>query len=227
MASKTLKNYSHSFYAFLISGITDGSIRLQSNIPSTGRVEIFHNGHWGTVCDQGWDINDANVACRQLGFQNASSAFKGATHGQGSGTIWMDNVACLGSESSVVHCSQSGWGKNDCSHTQDASVQCSFIRLANGGINFGRVEVCVDGIWGTVCDDGWDINDADVVCRQLGFSNASSAPHGAVNGQGSDPIWMDDVNCNGGEASLFNCTHRGWGVHNCGHGEDASVVCNF
>ena len=167
------------------------------------------------------------MVCRQLGYQNASDAFKGATHGQGSGKIWMDNVACSGNESSVVHCNHSGWGKNDCTHARDASVQCSFVRLANGGINFGRVEVCVDGIWGTVCDDDWDTDDANVVCRQLGFSNSSSAPHGAVNGQGSDPIWMDDVKCNGGEASLFKCTHLGWGLHNCNHGEDASVICNF
>ena len=67
----------------------------------------------------------------------------------------------------------------------------------------------MNGIWGTVCDDGWDINDANVVCRQLGFSSASSAPTLAANGQGSDPIWMDNVDCNGGEASLLNCTHNG------------------
>ena len=84
----------------------------------------------------------------------------------------------------------------------------------------------MNGIWGTVCDDGWDINDANVVCRQLGFLSASSAPLVANYGQGSDPIWIDNVNCQGGEALLFKCTHRGYGVHDCSHGEDASVVCN-
>jgi len=99
------------------------------------------------------------------------------------------------------------------------------VRLVGGGINSGRVEVYHNGQWGTVCDDHWDMNDANVVCRQLGFSSASSAPHGAVYGQGSGQIWMDDVSCGGGEASLFACGHRGWGVENCSHGEDASVVC--
>ena len=62
--------------------------------------------------------------------------------------------------------------------------------LVNGGASYGRVEVCVNGIWGTVCDDSWDINDANVVCHQLGFSSASSAPQSAAYGQRVGPIWM-------------------------------------
>ena len=166
------------------------------------------------------------MLCKQLGISQASQAYSGATHGQGTGPIWMDNVACSGSESHIYDCSHRGWGNNVCTHSNDASVRCSVVRLVGGGINSGRVEVYYGGQWGTVCDDGWDMNDANVVCRQLGFPNASSAPHNATYGQGSDPIWMDDVKCHGGEASLFACTHAGWGVENCSHGEDASVVCN-
>ena len=96
----------------------------------------------------------------------------------------------------------------------------------NSGDNYGRVEVYYDGVWGTVCDDSWDINDAHVVCRQLGFSSAFSAPQRAKYGQGSEPTWLDNVQCQGGEASLLDCTHAGWGIENCSHSEDASVVCN-
>ena len=82
------------------------------------------------------------------------------------------------------------------------------------------------GTWGTVCDDYWDIKDANVVCRELGFSRATSAPGSARYGQGTGNIWMDDVSCNGREASLFNCVHiRVINNGGCGHGEDASVVC--
>ena len=164
--------------------------------------------------------------CKQLGFLQASRAFSGAIHGQGSGPIWLDNLACSGNESQLKECRHRGWGKHNCIHSQKASVQCSFVRLVNGGASDGRVEVCVNGIWGTVCDDSWDINDANVVCRQLGFSSASSAPHGAAYGQGVGPIWMEGVGCHGGGASLFDCTQLGWGIHNCVHGEDASVVCS-
>ena len=211
---------------FPFSAITTGAIRLSGNSLSAGRVEIFFDGQWGTICDDAWDIKDANVLCRQLGFQKASQAFRGAHHGQGSGPIWMDDVACSGSESHIYDCRHRGWGNHDCTHSRDASVQCFPIRLANGGANYGRVEVFHKGIWGTVCDDHWDINDALVVCRQLGFPSASSAPCCAQYGQGSDPIWMRIVNCNGGEGSLFDCPHNGWGQIGCSHGEDASVVCN-
>ena len=207
--------------------ITEGTIRLNGSTSSIGRVEIFHDGHWGTICDDAWDINDANVVCRQLGFQQALQAYGGATHGQGNGPIWMDDVACSGSESHIYDCRHRGWGKHDCTHSRDASVQCaSFVRLANGGADYGRVEVYHNGQWGTVCDDYWDANDADVVCRQLGFSYASSAPCCASYGHGSGPIFLDQMNCQGGEASLLDCAHRGWGVHSCSHVEDASVVCS-
>ena len=217
------------FCTFSLIAITPGSIRLKDGTLSTGRVEVFYDGQWGTICDDAWDMNDANVVCRQLGFQQlAAQALSGAYHGQGSGPIWIDDVACSGSESHIYDCRHRGWGNNDCTHSRDASVQCSsVVRLVNGGAYYGRVEVYHRGQWGTVCDDYWDINDAHVVCRQLGFPSASSAPHGAAYGQGSYPIWLDDVQCQGGEASLFDCTHRGWGpITDCHHYEDASVVCN-
>ena len=101
------------------------------------------------------------------------------------------------------------------------------LRLIGGsGPGEGRVEIYYSGTWGTVCDGDWDINDAGVVCRQLGYSSAFSAPHSARFGQGSGKIWLDDVQCQGDENSIVNCQHNPWGVQDCVHREDASVICS-
>ena len=92
--------------------------------------------------------------------------------------------------------------------------------------NEGRVEVYHNGTWGTVCDDDWDITDANVVCRQLNYSRATSAPGLAHFGEGSGPILYDNMACNGTEARLADCSHLGIGIHDCTHGEDAAVVCD-
>ena len=89
----------------------------------------------------------------------------------------------------------------------------------------GRVEVFYNGTWGTICDDLWDSKDADVVCRQLGYDGALSAPREAAFGQGTGQIWLDDVRCVGNEKSISQCSHQGWGIENCRHSEDAGVVC--
>ena len=101
------------------------------------------------------------------------------------------------------------------------------VRLVGGSSNLeGRVEVLYNGVWGTVCDDHWDIDDAQVICRQLGFVAASQATSRAIFGQGTGTIWLDDVQCRGNETRIENCPNRGWGVHNCYHSEDAGVVCS-
>lgn len=100
------------------------------------------------------------------------------------------------------------------------------MRLVGGtGPCQGRVEILHGGLWGTVCDDDWGLPDAAVVCRQLGCGAALAATTNAFFGYGTGHILLDNVHCEGGEPRLAACLSLGWGVHNCGHHEDAGALC--
>ncbi|TDH06412.1 hypothetical protein EPR50_G00132880 [Perca flavescens] len=223
-------NCQHGEDAGVICSAPKSQLRLvNGNTPCSGRVEILHNNQWGTVCDDGWDVNDAKVVCRQLRCGPVQSATSSASFGPGTGQIWMDDVACTGSESFLSECQHRGFGTHNCQHGEDAGVICSAatVRLVNGNTPCsGRVEILHNNQWGTVCDDDWDIDDARVVCRQLRCGPVQYATSSASFGQGTGQIWMDDVACTGSESLLSECRHPGFGTHNCGHGEDAGVICS-
>ncbi|XP_028408888.1 fibrillin-2-like [Dendronephthya gigantea] len=330
-------------------------LRGRSTLNGIGRVEILHRGRWGTICHDDWDINDARVACRQLGYRNALRALQGRNVPSGSGQIWLDEVGCTGSEKNLKSCPHNddeGWGSHDCDHSEVAGVECtaedvdycsmglhncgrssqcidtdngftcrcnqgftgngiicsdidecstlnnchpeafctnspgSYRCTCNGGFTgngtlcqdedecadsthrcpsetnctntngsyqccrkensengsicrdmtlrlegplrlngTGRVEILYSGKWGTICHDAWDINDARVACRQLGYRNALRALRGWQVPSGSGQIWLDEVGCTGNEQNLESCPHRPWAFHDCGHYEDAGVEC--
>ncbi|XP_021563236.1 T-cell differentiation antigen CD6 [Carlito syrichta] len=100
------------------------------------------------------------------------------------------------------------------------------LRLADGGGPCaGRVEILERGQWGSVCDDAWDLQDAHVVCQQLGCGWAVQALPGLHFAPGRGPIHRDQVNCSGAEAYLWDCPGRPGDLY-CGHKEDAGVVCS-
>uniref|UniRef100_A0A8C6ET03 SRCR domain-containing protein n=1 Tax=Marmota marmota marmota TaxID=9994 RepID=A0A8C6ET03_MARMA len=207
-------------------------VRLMKNGSSQceGQVEMKTSGGWRTLCASHWDMANANVVCRQLGCGVAISTPKGAYFVEGRDEIWRDRFHCSGSESFLWNCPVTALGVPACAHGNTASVVCSDsrqLRLVDGGSRCaGRVEILQQGSWGSICDDSWDLNDAHVVCRQLGCGVALEATISAHFGEGSGPVWLDEVNCTGQEAHVWQCPSQGWGQHNCSHKEDAGVICS-
>ena len=89
-------------------------------------MEVYYNDEWGTVCDDGWDNADATVVCRQLGFYSSVITYGSAHYGQGTGPIWLSRLSCFGNESSLFECGQLNVGTKNCTHSNDASVQCGY-----------------------------------------------------------------------------------------------------
>ena len=201
-----------------------------------GRVEVNYNGEWGTVCDDGWDDTDAGVVCRQLGFGSSGTAIGSAYFGQGSGPIWLDSVACTGSESTLASCGHLGVGvTRSCSHSLDAAIictghyskelHCSYtvsllciltdfsVRVQNRSADYpriGRVEIYNNGQWGLVCANRWDTQDATVVCQEKELGSNGTATQIAYSH--NETLWLSGVDCVGNESQLSSCPHNGIGV---------------
>ncbi|XP_031751061.1 lysyl oxidase homolog 3 isoform X2 [Xenopus tropicalis] len=163
-----------------------------------GRIEVFYNKEWGTICDDDFTMENAHVLCRHLGFTAATGWTHSAKYGKGVGPIWLDNIICSGTEKSILDCKSRGWGNSDCTHEEDAGVVCKDERIP-GFIEHNTIETeqrqveevrlrpviasaknrlpISEGIleirhrdsWGQVCDIGWNEKNSRVVCGMLGF----------------------------------------------------------
>ena len=106
--------------------VADGDLRLVgSDFKAEGRVEIYHQKKWGTICDDRWGIEEANVTCKQSGYPlGAQYWYSNAYFGQGNGTIWLDDVTCFGNETKLMNCKHNGWEGHNCQHYEDVAVVC-------------------------------------------------------------------------------------------------------
>ena len=167
-----------------LESCTTGELRLVDGTDQTnGRLEICIGGLWGTVCDEDFENVDARVTCKQLGLSyEGAEAVYGGTFGYGDDHVALTALYCTGNENRLVDCVFKTGSAVDCGHANDVGVICQElccdgdIRLASGeGDNSGRVEVCFNGQWGTICDTAWTTEDAQVACYQLGYERSRKA----------------------------------------------------
>ncbi|MEO1269475.1 MAG: scavenger receptor cysteine-rich domain-containing protein, partial [Myxococcota bacterium] len=277
-------------------GFPMGALRLADGGTSReGRVEVYANGQWGTICDDGFSLSEAHVVCRVLGFSDAEQVFSGPEHrfGPGTGPIWLDNVSCVGNEASILECSSQGLGNHNCDHREDVGVRCrplcrvqsdcledevcvdsmclvgncltdedcddapgicdqfrclrsctedgdcapdevcqddllcgstqGMLRLVGGPHALeGRLEIYIDGMWESICDDRWGIPEANVACRQLGYARAEIADLNLYLGTDDTPA-LDDVDCQGDERALLECSYTS--DENCSASENVAIRC--
>ncbi|XP_033746973.1 neurotrypsin-like [Pecten maximus] len=230
----------HGDAGVLCSG-DHGRVRLVNGItPNEGRVEIYHDEEWGTICDDNFDEAEAHAVCEALGYRYGTP-FGKAHFGRGRGHIFVDELECSAPDN-VTHllhlgqtvCSFKGWGVSNCNHREDAGVKCDHarVRLVNSNKQHeGRVEIYHEGQWGTICDDNFRKDEARAVCDELGYSYG--IPFGKSHfGRGTGPIFLNDLNCSESDPATHllhlgqtQCFFNDWNVSNCTHEQDAGVRC--
>ncbi|KAM9385171.1 uncharacterized protein KZ484_006767 isoform 2-T3 [Pholidichthys leucotaenia] len=194
-----------------------------------GRVEVWRDGKWGTVCDDQWDLQEANVVCAQLGCGYALNVTgQAGLFPPGRGPIYLDDLNCTGKEENLWACPATQ-EDHDCGHKEDAGVVCSEMRAIrlSGGLDrcSGKVEIHRNGSWGTVCDNCWNHIVASIVCSMLECGEPQKFTQFVpplTHNNGS--LWY--YFCDFKARSLWECMEYVNMPHLCQSSKASGVICN-
>jgi hypothetical protein len=231
---------------------TEYDVRLaESNNGYMGMVEACYtppganSSLWGPICftsSNDWTVGHAKTICTQLGFPSKDAvavSYENVTGPYSYGSVWCSSLNPPSSlrgcnpEDTAPSCNRVRAGGVICHVPEDDRCETGAVRKVNGTKLAGRVEVCFNGLWGTVCRfDRWSSLEASVVCRQLGLGNDSAIPIGVTTdamfgaGQSTQPILVKNVVCSGNESNITECSHSDVNyVGHCYHTDDVGVIC--
>ena len=185
------------------------------------------------VCDDEWDLEDAAVVCRQLGFPGVKRVTRDSEFGTVSSSFAMDDVRCAGNETSLGDCRHKAG--DDCDGHEAAGVVCSEAGVSLEPGCLEEAAICLNGgqdkLSGNVyfeghpvCHNGWDFSDANVICKSIGFSGAANFTTGGVFGAATSYFSLTGVQCRGTEADIRECPHEAGG-QGCDTASVAGVIC--
>ncbi|KAM9359632.1 scavenger receptor cysteine-rich type 1 protein M160-like [Symphorus nematophorus] len=260
------------------------SVRLVNGTSwCSGRLEVKSNQRWSSVCEADFDLQDAEVVCRELGC-GAPSVLQGALYGEVEAPVWTKEFQCGGHESALLDCRSSDSARNTCSPGKAVGLTCSepvrlvggdsrcsgalemkhlnewrpvfdshwtmkeaavicreldcasssfimeitcsdSVRLQNGNPCSGRLEVKSNQQWSPVCEDDFDQQDAEVVCRELGCG-APLVLQGALYGEVEAPVWTKEFQCGGNESALLDCRSSDSTRNTCSAGKAVGLTCS-
>ncbi|KAL6467266.1 hypothetical protein MHYP_G00250700 [Metynnis hypsauchen] len=201
-------------------GLTCSEVRLVDGRGlCAGTVEVFHYGDWRRVRRAGWSRRESAVVCRQLDCGSAVAAKAREPEGDKQGVF----TFCDGSESAVSECRISNYS----GPSADVVSTCSeSVRLVDGaGLCSGRLEVNSHQSWTTVCEAGFDWQDAEVVCRELDCGTPLTL-QGALFGEGKLPFGTKEFQCKGTENRLLNCSTSDREENTCTGGKAVGLTCS-
>ncbi|XP_065883870.1 scavenger receptor cysteine-rich domain superfamily protein-like isoform X6 [Dysidea avara] len=210
----------------------------------SGRLELFFNNQWGTICINGFTRESADTACRQLGRSRALS-FGEADElgfGQGNGTIHFSEVDCSDDDIHILHCDNNSSRISQCTHGDDVGLVCSGITAFQftGGVRLvggpyrseGRLQLYFFNVWGGVCGRNFSTLEANAVCKRLGYTRSRGIREVSRADDGS-PVWLtsESINCSSTRTCFSRCyrTPRGGTdlSSSCPLSTDIYISCEF
>ncbi|XP_076105165.1 uncharacterized protein LOC143073475 isoform X2 [Mytilus galloprovincialis] len=208
--------------------VVNGTILSLNNSLSYGQLNWFEDKYQATgqICTSSWDKEEAEVACHQLGYRGGLSTIYPKSNEL---PFLVNSINCTGQEQNLEDCIRT---EDLCESGYSAGVICfnmsGFnVNISDGGVDFGRVNIEVDGKIGTICNKEWSTRDAEVICRYIGFVAGRKWSGPVPPGNGT--VYMSDLQCTGKETLITDCPSSGWRNvvdEDClDHSHDAGVLC--